>query len=57
MVYINMRWEVQFTGKAAKQARQLSKQIFLILRVLVEDLETVGPAPGKHWHHYPKICS
>ncbi len=50
-----MKWQVQFTGKSAKQARQLSEEVFLILQVLVDNLKTKGPIPGIHWHNYGKL--
>ena len=50
-----MIWKVQFTNKAAKQAEQLNQRVFLALQVLVDNLETKGPAPGKHWHNYGKL--
>jgi len=50
-----MAWNITFTNKAAKQARQLNEKLMLVLQVLVEDLRTKGPAPGKQWHNYGKL--
>lgn len=50
-----MIWKVQFTNKAAKQVRQLDERVVLALQVLVDNLKTNGPAPGKHWHNYGKL--
>lgn len=52
-----MRWKVQFTSKAVKQAEQLNKRVLFVLQVLIDDLKTKGPAPGKHWHNYGKLNS
>ncbi len=50
-----MEWNVQFTQRAAKQAQWLNKKALLSLQVLIDNLKTTGPAPGKHWHHYGKL--
>lgn len=50
-----MKWGVQFTNKATKQAQQLDESILLVLQVLVDNLRINGPAPGKHWHNYSKL--
>ena len=52
-----MYWTVQFTNKAAKQARQLNEELFLVLQLLAEDLKVKGPIPGKFWHNYGKLSS
>lgn len=54
MVYY-MKWNVQFTNKAVKQAQQLDENVLLVLQTLVDNLKTYGPAPGSHWHHYSKL--
>ncbi len=33
-----MKWNIQFTNKAAKQTRELNEEIVLVLQLLVEDL-------------------
>ncbi len=51
-----MKWEVKFKNKKIeKQAQQLDKRALLSLQVLVDNLKTYGPAPGKHWHNYGKL--
>jgi hypothetical protein len=50
-----MKWIVQFTGKAAKQVRLLDQRAILALQVLVDNLQSNGPAPGSHWHNYGKL--
>lgn len=56
MVYIlYMQWDVQFTRKATKQAQELDERVLLALQVLIDNLKTIGPAPGKHWHNYSKL--
>lgn len=50
-----MKWEVCFTRSAAKQANLLNKKAFLALQILIDDLSSWGPAPGKHWNNYSKL--
>lgn len=50
-----MKWKIQFTNKAAKQAFKLNEEVKAVLQVLVDNLKTYGPAPGKHWPHYGKL--
>jgi mRNA-degrading endonuclease RelE of RelBE toxin-antitoxin system len=50
-----MTWDVHFTHKAAKQAKLLEKRVLLVLQVLVDNLRTTGPAPGKNWQNYGKL--
>ena len=50
------KWEVVFTRKAAKQARNLREAVFLTLQLLTDDLGNKGPAPGQYWHNYSKHC-
>lgn len=50
-----MTWRVKFIGKAVKQVPLLDEKILLVLQVLVDNLKTVGPAPGRHWHNYSKL--
>ena len=50
-----MDWKIQFTNKATKQAHNLEEKVLLALQVLIDNLRTKGPAPGKHWHNYGKL--
>lgn len=50
-----MRWNVQFTNKAAKQADKLNEKVLLALQVLIDGLETKGPIPGRQWTNYGKL--
>jgi len=50
-----MDWQIQFTNKATKQAHNLEEKVLLALQVLIDNLRTKGPAPGKHWHNYGKL--
>ena len=50
-----MDWDVSFSKKAVKQAQGLNEKLILVLQVLVDNLRTNGPAPGKHWHNYGKL--
>ena len=50
-----MVWKIQFTNKAAKQVQLLDERVVLALQVLVDNLQTRGPAPGKQWHNYSKL--
>lgn len=50
-----MKWKISFTNKAVKQTKLLNEQVILALQVLVDNLRTYGPAPGKHWHNYSKL--
>ena len=50
-----MKWKVNFTNKAAKQAQELSEHVLDVLQVLVENLKSKGPAPGSHWPNYGKL--
>ena len=52
-----MSWDLRFTAKAAKQAQKLGQRTRLALQVLTDNLVTIGPAPGKHWHNYGKLQS
>ncbi len=52
---ISMKWDVQFSNKAAKQVIQLEERAVLVLQLLIADLIRKGPAPGKHWHNYGKL--
>lgn len=52
-----MTWNVKFTSKAAKQVKILEGRVVFVLQVLINDLRTKGPAPGKHWPHYGKLNS
>lgn len=49
-------WKVKFrNNKLEKQIRQLDEHVLLALQLLVDNLKTYGPAPGKHWHNYSKL--
>ena len=53
-----MKWTVNFSHKAGKQAEKLQKtneKAALALQLLVEDLKTKGPSPGKGWSNYGKL--
>jgi len=50
-----MKWIVNFSRPALKQMSHLEEEIISVLQVLVENLKTNGPAPGKHWHNYGKL--
>lgn len=50
-----MEWKVVFSNKAYKQAEQLNEKVLLALQVLVDNLRTYGPAPGKNWSNYGKL--
>ncbi|MGA2655420.1 MAG: cytotoxic translational repressor of toxin-antitoxin stability system [Gammaproteobacteria bacterium] len=50
-----MSWDIQFTNKSSKQARDLDEQILLVLQLLVNDLRIKGPIPGRNWHNYGKL--
>jgi len=50
-----MTWKIGFSVKASKSAKQLDEDVLLVLQTLVNDLETKGPAPGRHWHNYSKL--
>ena len=50
-----MKWQIQFTNAASKQVLRLNERVILALQVLVENLKTNGPAPGKHWQNYSKL--
>ena len=52
---INMKWDIEFTNRAAKQAQRLDERVLLALQVLVDNLKTNGPAPGRFWCHYGKL--
>lgn len=50
-----MKWTVNFSRLAGKQAKKLSNSAFESLRLLVKDLEFNGPAPGEGWDNYGKL--
>lgn len=51
-----MSWTVSFKNKKIeKMAALLNERILLSLQLLIDNLKTVGPAPGKDWHHYSKL--
>ncbi len=49
------QWNVEFSRKAAKQVKKLQPDVIFALRLLVQDLEVLGPAPGKGWPNYGKL--
>lgn len=55
--YFSMKWTVQFSAKAAKQAKRLSIALQATLDLLVEDLRHQGPYPGEGWPNYGKLNS
>ena len=54
MVYI-MTWQVQLTKHAFKQIDALSEKGLLVLQVLIDNLQSRGPAPGSQWPNYGKL--
>lgn len=50
-----MKWKVAITNKAAKQVEKLNTRVVLTLQVLIDNLKTFGPAPGKDWPNYGKL--
>ena len=50
-----MTWQIEFSKKAAKQAKKLNKQVLSSLLLLVDDLRRFGPCPGKQWQNYSKL--
>lgn len=50
-----MEWNVKFTRKAADQAELLNENAFLSLQILLDDLQSKGPIPGKGWNNYGKL--
>jgi hypothetical protein len=50
-----MSWNIHFSRDATKQIEKLNKKVMSILYLLIEDLKTNGPAPGKQWPHYGKL--
>jgi mRNA-degrading endonuclease RelE of RelBE toxin-antitoxin system len=51
---MNMKWTVEFSGKASKQRQKLSQCIADILAALVADIEDLGPVRGD-WPNYSKL--
>ncbi|NNM59348.1 MAG: hypothetical protein HKM04_05985 [Legionellales bacterium] len=49
-----MKWNVEFTKKAAKQVAVLSKRTQAALRLLVEDIQENGAAQPT-WPNYSKL--
>lgn len=52
---MNSTWTIKISGKAAKQINLLNERVKKTLRLLVADLETNGPIPGKRWPNYGKL--
>lgn len=50
-----MKWKVVFSSRAYKHVEQLSEKVSFVLQVLVDNLQTYGPAPGKNWPNYGKL--
>lgn len=46
-----------FSTKAGKQAIKLNNKIKAVLQVLIDNLQTYGPYPGKHWPSYGKLTT
>ena len=56
MVYTAlMIWKIQFSSKAGKQVAKLGEPVQSVLQVLVEDLKSKGPIPGKNWQNYSRL--
>lgn len=49
-----MSWNVKLSHKAVKQSIKLPLKIQTILRLLVKDLQNIGPAVPD-WPHYGKL--
>jgi len=54
MVY-SMKWKGRFTNNSAKQVGELNQRVKSALQVLVDNLMTYGPAPGKQWPNYGRL--
>ncbi|EKD54954.1 MAG: putative cytosolic protein [uncultured bacterium] len=52
---MDKNWDIKFSTKAAKQVSYLDERILLVLQVLVDNLRTKGPTPGKNWQNYGKL--
>jgi hypothetical protein len=51
-----MKWAVYFKNKKVeKLAEQLDGRVLLSLQLLIDNLKTFGPAPGRHWFNYGKL--
>ncbi len=51
-----MSWTVSFKNKKVEKiAMQLDERTLLSLQLLIDNLKTTGPAPGRHWHNYGKL--
>lgn len=50
-----MKWKVLFSNKAGKQAGHLNEEVLLALQLLIDNLRTYGPSPGKNWFNYGKL--
>ena len=50
-----MTWSIVFSKSASKQTKKLNKKTLFILDLLVMDLMTKGPSPGKKWPNYSKL--
>jgi len=50
-----MEWTVQLTRRTVKQLKNLEYDLIAVFRLLVEDLQNYGPAPGKAWKNYSKL--
>ena len=51
-----MKWTVEFTGKAKKQADKLPARVRATLFQLVRDIEATGPVRGD-WPNYSKLSN
>jgi len=50
-----MQWTICFSNKAKKQAQRLSERVLLVLRLLVQDLQSKGSTAGSRWPNYGKL--
>ena len=50
----DMKWTVEFTGKASKQRQKLPKRVADNLATLVVEIEEFGPVRGL-WPNYSKL--
>lgn len=48
-------WSVEFSNQAEKQVKKLEIEVQSALLLLVKDLTTLGPFPGKNWPNYSKL--
>ncbi|MGD9731163.1 MAG: hypothetical protein AB7U45_03200 [Desulfamplus sp.] len=51
---MNIKWTVEFTGKALKQKEKLPIKVQEVLYQLVREMEVMGPVRGD-WPNYSKL--